>query len=325
MVGLVSISSALAQKMSYGADNWYRSNNVTVHPINFQTQFRTSIAGSFFLPNSLVNGSAGSPAIVVGHPIGAVKDQSANLYATKLAEQGFGTPMNTVLPDFYAEAFSAAADYSIYKNRSFVISASKIDARIKAIATSRMYDMGSVFRNGLRQAQSVERRKEVIAGASQQRWVEVEGGDIEYMGGTPDVLTTETDVVGRELFDFYRTNRGLFTPATTTPLLTTHPTLSSHVKFMKLYPFNDIETISPRSMLVISGDRAHSSEFSKNAFARAVEPKELVWVAGAGNVDLYDRVELIPFPKFTEFFKDNLASHGGNASQSEDECSTPQI
>jgi fermentation-respiration switch protein FrsA (DUF1100 family) len=31
------------------------------------------------------------PAMVFGHPMGAVKEQSANLYATKTAEQGFVT------------------------------------------------------------------------------------------------------------------------------------------------------------------------------------------------------------------------------------------
>ena len=66
---------------------------------------------------------------------------------------------------------------------------------------------------------------------------------------------------------------------------------------MNFYPFNDIETISPRPMLFITGDQAHSREFSEDAYKRAAEPKELVWVPGAGHVDLYDRVNLIPFDK----------------------------
>jgi DNA-binding transcriptional LysR family regulator len=70
--------------------------------------------------------------------------------------------------------------------------------------------------------------------------------------------------------------------------------------------FNDIETISPRPLLFISGDQAHSREFSEDAYARAAEPKELVWVPGAGHVDLYDRVNLIPFDKLTTFFTKHL-------------------
>jgi uncharacterized protein len=44
--------------------------------------------------------------------------------------------------------------------------------------------------------------------------------------------------------------------------LTTHPTLASNIKFMNFYPFAEIETISPRPLLFITVDSAHSSEFS---------------------------------------------------------------
>ncbi|KAH7012018.1 putative alpha/beta superfamily hydrolase [Macrophomina phaseolina] len=332
-LGMVIIS-ATAQNMSYGANNFYRSDNVTVQPITFESQYRMTVAGNLYISNSL-DRSVDTSAIIVGHPMGAVKEQSANLYATKLAEQGFvtvsidlpfwggseGEPRNAVLPDVYAEAFSAAVDYlgtqdfvdrerigglGICGSGSFIISAAKIDPRLKAIATSSMYDMGAVFRNGLRNSQSVEQRKEVIASAVQQRWTEVDGGETQYTGGTPHEITPETDPVSREFYDFYRTPRGEFTPEGSSPNLTTHPTLSSVVKFMNFYPFNDIDTISPRPVLFISGDQAHSREFSEDAYARAAEPKELLWVPGAGHVDLYDRVELIPFDKLTHFFQTNL-------------------
>ena len=82
--------------------------------------------------------------------------------------------------------------------------------------------------------------------------------------------------------------------------------LSSIGKFMNFYPFNDIETISPRPMLFITGDQAHSKEFSEDAFKRAGQPKELYVVPGAGHVDLYDRTDVIPFDKLTNFFRNNL-------------------
>ena len=59
-------------------------------------------------------------------------------------------------------------------------------------------------------------------------------------------------------------------------------------------------------MLFITGDQAHSREFSEDAYKRAAEPKELHYVKGAGHVDLYDRVNLIPFDKLTAFFTENL-------------------
>lgn len=91
-------------------------------------------------------------------------------------------------------------------------------------------------------------------------------------------LEDHTHPIQREFYYFYRTSRGEFTPASSSPELTTHPTLGSNVKFMNFYPFNDIETISPRPMLFISGDEAHSQEFSEEAYRLAREPKELRWV-----------------------------------------------
>jgi fermentation-respiration switch protein FrsA (DUF1100 family) len=335
-MSLANVRFTKAQDMSNGANNFYVSDRVTLEKVTFRNQYRMSVAGNLFTPKTLDRGTR-HPAIIVGHPMGAVKEQSANLYATKMAEQGFvamsidlpfwgeseGAPMNLVSPDLYAEAFSAGVDFLgtrafVDRNRigaigicgsgSFVVSAAKIDPRIRAIATVSMYDMGAATRNALNHSQTLEQRKQIIAAAAAQRYVEFEGGDIAYTGGTVHELTADTDPIQREFYDFYRTPRGEFTPRGQSPDRTTHPTLTSNIKFMNFYPFNDIETISPRPMLFISGDRAHSREFSEDAFRRAAEPKELVWVKGAGHVDLYDRVDLIPFDKLTGFFGQHLAA-----------------
>lgn len=332
---LFNLPFAEANAMPNGADNFYVSDDVTVQKVTFPTQYRTTVTGNLFIPKTF-DRTAKHAALVVGHPMGAVKEQSANLYATKMAEQGFvamsidlpfwgeseGRPRNAVAPDLYAEAFSAAVDFLgtrpfVDRNRigaigvcgsgSFVISAAKIDPRMRAIATVSMYDMGAVNRDGLRHGQSLEQRKQATAAAAEQRYAEFTGGKTQYTGGTVHELTADTDPVQREFYDFYRTPRGEFTPKGQSPLLTTHPTLTSNVKFMNFYPLNDIETISPRPLLFIAGDQAHSREFSEEAFRRAAEPKELVWVAGAGHVDLYDRVTLIPFDKLTAFFRRHLA------------------
>ena len=163
-----------------------------------------------------------------------------------------------------------------------------------------MYDMGGVTRNGLRHSLTPEQRQEALARAAQQRDVEFTGGETEFTGGTPEELTDQSTPIDREFYDFYRTARGH------SPDTTTHPTLSSNVRFMNFYPFEDIETISPRPMLFIAGDQAHSREFSEEAYQLAAEPKQLVIVPGAGHVDLYDRVDLIPFDTLATFFRNNL-------------------
>ena len=320
--------------MSNGADNFYTSDRVTVHKVSFKNQYQMKVAGNLFIPKNL-DGKTGSPAIVVGHPMGAVKEQSANLYATKLAEKGFvtlsldlsfwgeseGLPRNAVSPDLYAEDFSAAVDFlgtrpyidkerigvlGICGSGSFVISAAKIDPRMKAIATVSMYDMGAANRNGLKHSQTLEQRQAIIAQAAQQRYVEFTGGETLYTSGTVHQLDENTHPIQREFYDFYRTPRGEYTPASSTQALTTHPTLTSNIKFMNFYPFNDIETISPRPMLFIAGADAHSREFSEEAYKLAGQPKELVIIPDAGHVDLYDRVDLIPFNKLASFFQDHL-------------------
>ncbi|OUO92846.1 alpha/beta hydrolase [Cloacibacillus sp. An23] len=329
---LLSAGTAQAAevKIPADADNFYKSDKVEMRAVEFPNLYKMKVAGSLFTPKDAKEG-AKLPAIIVGHPMGAVKEQSANLYATKMAEYGYaalaidlsfwggseGQPRNAVLPDMYAEDFSAAVDYLgslpfVDRNRigaigicgsgSFAISAAKIDPRIKAVATVSMYNMGNANRHGLKNALTLEQRKQIIEEAALQRWAEYEGGATRYTSGTVHELNENSTPIEREFYEYYRTPRGEFTPEGVDPMTTTHPTLSSNTKFMNFYPFEDIETISPRALLFITGDTAHSREFSEDAYKRAAEPKELVVVKGAGHVDLYDRVGLIPFGKLNEFF-----------------------
>lgn len=332
-ISTVSFSS-LAQDMSHGADNFYKSRDVAQQKVSFNNQYRMKIVGNLFTPKNF-DPKRHYAAIVVGHPMGAVKEQSSSLYAQKLAEQGFvtlaidqsfwgeseGEPRNAVAPDIYAEAFSAAVDFlgtrpfvdrerigalGICGSGSFVISAAKIDPRMKAIATVSMYDMGAANRDALNHSLSVAQRKQIIAQAAQQRYAEFNGAEPAVAGGTDLKLTADTHPIQREFYDFYRTPRGEFTPPGASDQRTTKPTVTSNVKFMNFYPFNDIETISPRPMLFISGDQAHSKEFSEAAYKQAGQPKELYWVKNAGHVDLYDRTDLIPFTKLGSFFQSSL-------------------
>ena len=73
-----------------GADNFYKSDWVKVEKVSFSNQYKMKVAGNLFLPKTMKEGEK-YPAIIVGHPMGAVKEQSANLYATKMAERGFVT------------------------------------------------------------------------------------------------------------------------------------------------------------------------------------------------------------------------------------------
>jgi uncharacterized protein len=326
-------ATAMAQSLPTGADNFYKSDLLSVEKVTFKNQYDMYITASLFVPKNFDRSKRYS-AIVVGHPNGAVKEQSASLYAQKLAEQGFVTlapdlsfwgessgTRNAVSSDIYTEVFMASVDYlgtrsfidrnkigvlGICGSGGYVISAAKLDPRLKAIATVSMYDMGSVTRNGLNHSLSIEQRKAFIAAAADQRYVEFLGGKKKYSDGMLETLRPDASPIEREFFDFYRTPRGEYVPEESSLYLTTNRPITAEVKQMNFYPFNDIETISPRPMLFITGAEAHSREFSEDAYKLAGQPKELVVIPNAGHVDLYDRTDLIPFAKLTKFFQTNL-------------------
>ena len=343
-IGLAATAAFAATELSAapsvgapdGADNFFKSDKVAVQKVSFKNQYSMQVTGNLVSPKN-AKPATRQPAIIIGHPMGAVKEQSSMLYAQKLAERGFvtlaidlpfwgesdGQPRNLVAPEIYTEAFNAAVDYLgtrdfIDRNRigvlgicgsgCFAVNAAKIDPRLKAIATVSMYDMGAVTRNGLNHSQSVEQRKALLSKAVEQRYTEFTTGEGIFLSYLPTQLPADADPVTREFWEFYRTPRGIAIPKGRSLELTQNRMLTSEVRFMNFYPFNDIETIAPRPMLFVAGDKAHSREFSEDAYSRAAGPKELVWVPGANHVDLYDRATLIPWDKLSSFFTTHLAA-----------------
>ena len=178
--------------------------------------------------------------------MGAVKEQSANLYATKMAERGFvtlsldlsfwgeseGQPRNAVSPDIYAEDFSAAVDFlGTQAVRRQGTHRCHRDLRQRELRHQRGQDRPAHeghrdrqhVRHGRGQPQWAQAfadpraAKEVIAEAAEQRYVEFTGGETKYTSGTVHELTDNSDPIEREFYDFYRTPRGEFTPKGSSP------------------------------------------------------------------------------------------------------------
>lgn len=320
----VGTATADAADMSRGANNFYTSEKVNVETVKFNNMYGMEIVGTLFTPKQMDNGKK-YPALVVGHPFAAVRQQAANLYATKMAEAGFvtlsfdqmfwgesgGSPRGAVLPDLYVESFSAGVDYlgtrplidrekigviGICGSGGFAIAATKIDPRIKALATVSMYDMGEYFRTGLNRTRTAETRNKDLQTEAEQRYTAFESGTPVYGPGQNDAVFPEA----AESNDFYQTERGKVASndRRTTP--------ASYAKFMNFYPFNDMDSISPRPILFVVGEVAPSRCYTDTAYAMAAEPKELVVIEGANRIDLYDRTEMIPWNKLTSFFEQHL-------------------
>lgn len=69
-----------------------------------------------------------------------------------------------------------------------------------------------------------------------------------------------------------------------------------------------IKELSPRPLLLITGDKAHSKYFSDAVYAAADGPKEEIVVPlGATHTDLYDQMDKIPFDRLVAFFNKYLS------------------
>ena len=222
-----------------------------------------------------------------------------------------GQPHFIASHEALVEDFSAAVDFlgtrsfvdrerigviGVCGSGGFALAAAEMDPRIKAIATVSMYDIGQAKRQGLAENVDSNALKKSFEQIAAQRWAEVDGAERTMGIGTPQVLTASSSEIDKEFFDYYRTPRGQH------PRSTTATSRTSSAPMSLFWSFEHLDWISPRPVLFITGDKAHSRMFSERAYKMASEPKELYIVPGAGHVDLYDRVKLIPWAKLTDFF-----------------------
>lgn len=167
-----------------------------------------------------------------------------------------------------------------------------------------MYDMSRVMRNGWMDSMTEEERRQVLDQFGEQRWKDFESEIPEltpaFPGEPVNRIPEGLDPIASEFFEYYAMKRGF------------HPnsigafTITSAMSFMNFPLMNYIKSISPRPILFIIGEHAHSRYFSEDASEKAAEPKELYVVPGAGHVDFYDRTDIIPFDRLELFFKENM-------------------
>lgn len=304
------------------------SDKVTVEKVVFKNRVNILLVGDMYMPKD-IDKAKKHAALVVGHPFGASKAQTSGLYAMKMAEQGFitlaydasfhgesgGEPRYIEVPEIRVEDFSAAVDFlsnhplvdeerigviGVCASGGYSVSAAQIDHRMKAIATISMYDMGRARRQGLGDVISYEQRMKTLDEVGKQRTREFGGAQRRNIFAIPEKLDENATENTREFFDYYRTERGAH------PHVTTGYSFTSLAPMMNFFPFVQIETISPRPLLFIVGERAVSAYFSEDAYSKAAEPKELYVVPGASHVDLYDRPQYMPIDKLTAFFREYL-------------------
>ena len=307
------------------------SDKVTRQKVTFKNRYGIILAGDLYLPKNSVNKPLA--ALAISGPFGAVKEQSSGLYANQMAERGFvtlafdpsytgessGEPRNVASPDIYTEDFSAAVDYlgiqtSVDRNRigiigicggaGFALNATAIDKRVKAVATTSMYDMTRVMSKGYYDAVTLEQRTKTLEQLGEQRWKDAETKTFNPgPRSNAEKLKGDEPQFVKEYFDYYRTPRG-FHPRSINSNASW--TATTPLSFMNMPLLTYIKEISPRPILFIVGEKAHSRYFSEDAYKAAAEPKELIIIPNAVHVDLYDKLDVIPFHKLEDFFTKNL-------------------
>lgn len=301
------------------------SEDVTREHVYYKNRFGIELAGDLYMPKDMDN-TVQYPAIVIGAPYGGVKEQGPGVYANQLAQRGFvvltfdpsyhgysgGEPRMVGSTSHYVEDFSAGVDYlgtqafinqdmigaiGICGSGGFSLSAAAMDMRIKAVAPVVMYDI-----NGNMNSMEGEMRQQLLEMASQQRWVDFTSEAAAYRTAYPetpsDKMPEGLDPVTEEFYSFYGMQRGHH------PNALGNITDGSVGDFMNLLSLEHISEISPRPILFVVGENAHSRAYSDVAYENAGNAKEMYVVPEVNHVDLYDQVDKIPFDKLESFFKE---------------------
>jgi uncharacterized protein len=349
-VGVAASGQAFAQSQVTLSDTWdktfAKSDKVDHEKVTFKNRYGIILAADLYQPK---NASGRLAAIAVSGPFGAVKEQASGLYAQTMAERGFvtlafdpsytgessGETRNMASPDVNTEDFSAAVDFlglqpNVDRDRigaigicgfsGMALTAATSDSRIKAVATTSMYDMSRSMSRSHKDGYTMEQRHKVIDYISQQRWIDAESGKyalgyhevpfdekgniVKGQRVLPESLPANPGPVLVAFFNYYKTPRGFHPRGINS---TTAWTATTPMSFFSFPMYANVEMISPRPVLLVAGENAHSRYYSEDVYKVASDPKELVIVPDADHVDLYDQMDKIPFDKLTSFFKQHLS------------------
>lgn len=302
------------------------SDKVTVESVRFKNRFGITLAADLYKPKQA---EGKLPAIAVSGPFGAVKEQSSGLYAQTMAERGFlaiafdpsytgessGEPRYVASPDINTEDFSAAVDFLSIREDvdperigiigicgwgSMALNAAAVDTRIKATVTVTMYDMSRVNANGYFDAMDADARYELRKKLNAQRTIDARNGSYALAGGVVDPLPEDAPQFVKDYYDYYKTKRGYHKRSLNS---NNGWNVTSSLSFINT-PLLTYSDEIRSAVLMIHGEKAHSSYFSEDAFKKLKgDNKELLIIPGASHVDLYDnQAGVIPFDKIERFF-----------------------
>ena len=306
-----------------------QSDKVNHTKITFHNRYGITLAADLYIPK---NTTEKLPAIAISGPFGAVKEQASGLYAQTLAERGFltiafdpsytgessGEPRYVASPDINTEDFCAAVDYLSTRNDvdterigilgicgwgGIALNAAAIDTRIKATATVTMYDMGRVNAKGYFDTVDANARYELRKQLNAQRTEDYRSGTYALAGGVVDPLPDDAPQFIKDYHAYYKTSRGFHKRSLNSNNGWNKTSSLSFINMPLLSYSDEIRS----AVLMLHGEKAHSRYFSEDAFKKLKgSNKELQIIPDASHVHLYDNLEVIPFAKIEQFFREYL-------------------
>jgi fermentation-respiration switch protein FrsA (DUF1100 family) len=288
------------------------------------------IAGDLYFPDNF-DKTKKYPAIIVTHPGGGVKEQTAGLYAKKLAKEGFvtltfdashqgesgGEPRFLEDPTTRVEDIRSGVDYlttlsfvdqdslgalGICAGGGYTINAAMTERRIKAVGTVSAVDIGLTTRKGWNGDSPASELTKLLESVAKQRVAEANGASTMYVNYVPEKPDANTPRDLREAQEYYRTPRGQHPNASNQMLFT------SLDKMVAFSAFNQMDDLLAQPLMLVAGSDAGSAWQSKVAYDLAKGKKELVTVKGATHMSLYDQPDHVgqAVQKLSPFFKNNL-------------------
>lgn len=307
------------------------TGKVNIHPVKYKLN-GIDIAANVYTPANY-DPSKKYVAITVAHPNGGVKEQTAGLYAQKLAEAGYitiaadasyqgasgGEPRHTDKPAYRTDDIHGMIDFisqypGVDNNRigafgicgggGYTLKATQSDKRFKAVATLSMFNSGEVRRNGF-QNSGLKTIQERLKQASDARAQEATGGEILYSGVASitdeEIQKTSTDLYREGYIYYYRTNAH---PNSTF----LYPT-SSLLDLMTWDATDNMDLIN-QPLLMMAGSIADTKYMTDEAYPKATnsKDKELFIIDDATHIQTYWKPEYVEkaVKKLTEFFGKNL-------------------